>query len=412
MVLSGFLGSLGANALSSHGGSGNWVFKWILFALVISFLTPMFLTLYLSPVHDGEWADVESDLDEQYSRMTGRSPTADMNIWTLKGIYTPFDGEEYGWTEDGWIYGQRVRQESPSQYQASDGYPGSLQVRQAENGIWYYVSVPDSFADVVPAVWDGDRVTNPKEATVYTSVYFDNAHKSDVFFTPGGKTTTAEGYYYEYTGYRYAFGPLSDYNLDVSGRLTEVNASSTSLSLIWYQYSTLSGIAGQLTISGSDTGLAYLTSDDIVRAFNSTTYTSKFDMTFNGVQMHLLIRMDPIRLALLSPAQCYDNGYWSVLVYSDAVAQSMAGAGYSFSIENMIDIVLDIFSFRLDDHYEIGGWEASMVSIFYSLVLYSALLAICLDHPIMYFGVAALSLIQAAIRFLGSGLDVFGGLFG
>lgn len=412
MVLSGFLGSMGANALSGHGGNGNWVHKWVLFALLLSVLTPMLMGLLLSPSHEGEWADVEDDMGTQYQRLTGRSASADMNIWTLKGIYTPFSGGEYGWTEDGWLYGQRVKSESPSQYQESEGYPGSLQVRQAENGIWYYVEAPDAFADVVPAQWDGDKVTNPKEATVYTSVCFDNAHKSDVYFTPGGKTETDEGYYYEYTGYRYAFGPLSDYNMDVSGRLTEVKASSTSLSLIWYQYSTLSGIAGQLTISGSDSGLAYLTSDDIVRAFNSTTYTSKFDMTFNGVQMHLVIRMDPVRLALLSPAQCYDNGYWSVLVYSDAVAASMSGAGYNFSLEDMVGTFLDIFSFRLDDKYDISGWEATLVSLLYSLVLYSVILVICLDHPIMYLGVGLLALIQAAIRFLGSGLDVFGGLFG
>lgn len=50
--------------------------------------------------------------------------------------------------------------------------------------------------------------------------------------------------------------------------------------------------------------------------------TATFDMTFNGgVQMHLVIAIDPYEYSLLGGdiETLYNNGYFSVLVYSDAI---------------------------------------------------------------------------------------------
>lgn len=406
--------------MGEGGGDSEWTFRWVIFAIIVMTLTPLCLSMFLPAQYDDDWADVKNDVEQQYLGMTGMHSTPEQNIWVLKGIYTPYNSEQYGWTDDGWLYGTKVTNYSPSQYQSTEQYPGTLAVKQADNGIWYYTSVPDNFADITLAEWgsggDGqpatNHVTNPKEATVYTSVYFDESHVSNVFFTPSSKTESEGHYYYEYTGYRYSFGPLSDYNIDVSGNITKVNANSTSLSLIWYKYSSLSGISGQLTISGSDSGLSYLTSDDIIRAFNSTTYTSTFDMMFNGVQMHLLIRLDPSRLTMLSVSECYNNGYWSVMVYSDAVADSINSPAYGFDVNNMVKAILAIFQFNMGEEYGIDGWVGFLISMFYTIVFYSVLLVIALKNPMMFIIVALIALIQVVTSFFGSGAGIFGGLFG
>ena len=400
-------GSMLANALSGGGGASEWMHRWMLIGLGILVFTPLLFSLWFPAEYDGEYADIQSDIEEQYLHMTGSYSTPQQNIWTLTGIYTPYNSEKFGWTSDGWLYGTEVREYSPSQYQSTDQFPGTLTVKKADNGIWYYTSVPDNFQGITLAEWDGDKVTNVKEATVYSSIYFDNSHKSDRFFTTTTKTETAQGYYYDYSGYRYTYQPLSNYNIDVSGTITKVDRDTTSLSLIWYRYSTLSGIAGQLTISGSDSGVSYITSDDIIRVFNSANSTAVFDMTFNGVPMHLLIRMDPSRLAWLSVADCYNQGYWNIMVYSDAVAASLSGDTYEFNINTMWQTIVNIFTFNLANEYDIDGWEGFVVSVMFSMVLYSVLLVIAMDHPFVFIIIGLIGLIQTATTFLGSGAGLF-----
>ena len=400
-------GSMLANALSGGGGASEWMHKWMLIGLGILVFTPLLFGLWFPAEYEGEFADVQNDIEEQYLHMTGSYSTPQQNIWTLTGIYTPYNSEKFGWTDDGWLYGTEGKTYSPSQYQSTDQFPGTLTVKKADNGIWYYKSVPNNFQGITLATWDGDKVTNPKEASVYSSIYFDNAHKSDRFFTTTTKTETAQGYYYDYSGYRYTYQPLSNYNIDVSGTITKVDRDTTSLSLIWYQYSTLSGIAGQLTISGSDSGVSYITSDDIIRVFNSANSTAVFDMTFNGVPMHLLIRMDPSRLAWLSVADCYNQGFWNVMVYSDAIAASLSGDTYEFNINTMWDTIVNIFTFNLANEYDIDGWEGFVVSVLFSMVLYSVLLIIAMDHPFVFIIIGLIGLIQAATSFLGSGSGLF-----
>lgn len=135
------------------------------------------------------------------------------------------------------------------------GYPTPLTLIKADNGLWYYLTVPTS-SDGTPLLnnikcaelveegegEDKHEVLKYDGCTVYSMVYFDEAHTSDVFFTPSGKHTDDSGHYwYEYSGYRYSYGPLSDYNITVDGKAKEVKSNSTSLSLIWYKYATTTG---------------------------------------------------------------------------------------------------------------------------------------------------------------------------
>ena len=271
-----------------------------------------------------------------------------------------------------------------------------------------YDQVPDNRNDIVKAEGIAPDLKVDDTTTLYTEVSMCNEHISSIFFTPGGKTTTDRGYYYEYTGYRYAFSPLKTYTASIGGVDTEVEPNSTSLSLIWYQYSTLKGIAGQLTISGSDTGLSYLNADDIVRAFNASTYSSTFDMTFNNIAMHLTIRLDPARVARgMTPADCFNQGYWSVIVSSDAVATSkLNDASYDFNPNNIFDTMIKLFTFRIADDYNIDGWMGTLASLLITMPLYACLLAIGIEYPIVLILAAILGAIQAFTS-IASGWHLF-----
>lgn len=399
---------------SGGGGDSSWLFGWILIASIILLTSPLAMITFLPDRATGDdWSTEVASIEDTYLNMTGSRSTSEMNIWTLKGVYTPYDGNNVGYTEDGWIYGERVVNVSPSQYDASHtaGISNtSLSIRQADNGLWYYTSAPSYRTDIVTAQWGGasnNTVQNPDKATVCSMVVFDEDHVSDTFFTTSSKRTEGSNYYYAFTGYRYVYGPLSDYYINVGGQAVEVKNTSTSLSLIWYKYTTYSGISGQLTISGSDTGLSYLTSDDIIREFNSHNYSSTFDMQFNGVTMHLIIYLDPMYLQSMSVADAYNNGYWSVMVYSDAVASDMVSQTFDLSIENIVSTVIDIFTFNLGERYDVDGWMAFLYSLFFSLIFYSVALVVCLHNGMLLIGLGVLVAIQTIVSVISGG---FGGL--
>ena len=376
---------------NSGGTDTAFVVKTIIFALLLMILVPLFFSLFVPQVDNGEdtrYQDQISQLESEYYLATGRTVTATTETWALTGIYEPFYGSSYGITDDGWIFGARVTNYSPYQYSTD---PDRLDVNfrysvQYRDGLYYYTSVDEK--DKSHSVGD-----------MYTAVAMDNAHTSDIFFTPSGKTTTEKGYYYEYSGYRYAFQPLRPYHTYVGGVDTEVEPNSTSLSLIWYQYSSLNGIAGQLTISGSDTGLSYLSSADILREFNQSTYSSTFDLTFNNVAMHLTIRLDPIRIAEgKSVETCYNQGWWSVIVSSDAiVTSSLNDASYEFNPNNVFDTLIKLLTFRIAEDYDIEGWQGTVASLLVTMPLYASLLALALIFPHSLILVAILGAIQAMV---------------
>lgn len=384
--------------LDSGTTDTGFVVKIIVFALLLMFLVPLFFSLFIPQVDNGEdtkYAEQIQQLEDEYYLSTGRTVTATTETWALTGIYEPFYGSSYGITDDGWIFGARATKYSPAQYTIDQSVSGIKNRYEVEyrDGLYYYTKV-DSTIDKSHNIGD-----------LYTAVAMDNAHVSDVFFTPGGKTTTDKGFYYDYTGYRYAFQPLRPYHTYVGGIVTEVEPNSTSLSLIWYQYSSMNGIAGQLTISGSDTGLSYLSSTDILREFNQSTYSSTFDLTFNNVAMHLTIRLDPIRIAEgKSVEECYNQGWWSVIVSSDAiVTSSLNDASYDFNPNNVFDTLIKLLTFRIAEDYDIEGWQGTIASLLVTMPLYACLMALALIYPQSLILVAILGAIQAIVSLVSGG---------
>lgn len=370
----------------------SYVHGLLTFAIALMFLLPLGINYFIQPedAPDNTYSEYVQELNKGYTDLTGSAPVSE-SVWGLRGIYTPYTGGAYGYTEDGWLYGTKIYEYSPSQYSAG---PASYTVtsRTVENGqvdelpVYEYSSVPQNRTDV-------------EVGDMYTSVAFDVGQKSDIFFTSTGKTEIGNHYYYEYSGYRYSFSPLQDiYGMDNNGDAVPIVANTSSLSLIWYDYYGLSsGISGQLIITGSDSGVSYVTSQDIIRAFDGTTNTARFEMQFNGISCNLYVKMDSYYLAGgMSIEECYNAGYWSVMVTSlSTTVSSYTGTDYSFNIYNVFDTIIDLLTFNLDE-YGFSPLISTVASAVVVVPLYVGLISIGLScYPVLLLA-GALAVFQGA----------------
>ena len=369
------------------GTDNNFSYRMIIFSIAILFLLPTFISIYgASETSTDENID---ELLDGYYEFTGSS-AAQESVWALTGIYTPYSGgSSYGRTDDGWLYGSIVGASatgySPDQYTGSQSYT----VQRGDDGLYRYVVAAG-----------GVTADGHENGDLYTAVSFDVNQKSDIFFTEQNRVDDGSFFYYEYSGYRYAFQPLADYETtDADGNRIPVTANTTSLSLIWYEYYGNSGISGQLILTGSDTGVAYLTAQQIIHAFNNTTSTAKFLMTFNGVDMNIYVRINPYYLSEgYSIEECYNRGYWDLMVTSLSTdVNAYNTTEFSFNVSNIFETVIDLFTFNTAD-YGFSPTMGIIASLVFVVPLYAALISIGITfYPALIFAG-----ILAAIQTLAS----------
>lgn len=376
---------------SGGGGDSNFRFGIVVFAIAILLLMPTFISVFVEKNTGDTAPENLNNILDGYQRFTGTFPTNE-NVWALTGIYTPVgineNGElsnNYAYTPDHWIFGARVGSYSPSQFSGSSAYTVNY-----NDGFYYY---------------SGNTLDGYKTGDLYTSVAMDAAQKSDIFFTPAGKRVSGENWYYEYDGLRYSFQPLSDYYYkNTNGDIMKTTASNTSLSLIWYDYYGNSGISGQLVLSGSDSGVAYLTSSEIVSAFNSANNMAKFRMTFNGNDMNVYIKIKNEYTSIgYSVAECFDLGYWEIMVSSISTSvETYLSTDYSMNVSAVWETMVDLFTFNMDD-YNMSPDMQMICSVTISAVMYAALIAL---FPEIWPIVLIAGVVQAIITFVETGIEI------
>lgn len=391
------------------GDSGSFTFKSIMFALAIILLMPIMISLFVAG------GTVNTDINDPevlkgYEDFTGSEP-AQQSVWVLTGIYTPFGTDEngntntqqYGYTDDGWLYGASIMNYTPSQYApTAQSYTVTRVSHNNDTKVFRYVS--------------DTAYGNHKAGDLYTNVTMDVSKQSKIFFSPDLKQEQDGFFYYDYTGYRYSFAPTSAYRaITADGENIEVVPNTTSLSLIWYSYYTSTGISGQLIISGQDKSVAYLTAAQIISAFDSTTSSATFNMNFMGIEMGIVIRIDATYLANgMSVKDCYENGYWSVMVTSkSADASAYLGSDYAINPANLWQTMVDLFTFNTSQ-YGLTGIMGLVASFLFIAPLYAMLVAICVDRGWqLWVGVGILAAVQAIASFVANvgTWDFLGGLF-
>lgn len=388
------------------GGSPEFTFKLLIMALLVAVLLPMGMSVLAPAAYNGSDPD---EVLEGYARFTGQSADTKVSVWPLTGIYTPFTGGSYdadndktityGYTQDGWLYGTSLYFYTPDQYKGS---AQDYQVYRDDNGVFRYrFDSADYNAELGTGhrgSFDDDLTPRDEPGDLYTDVSFDRTQKSDIFFTESGRQETSDGFFfYDYSGYRMAFQPISNYTaVDQDGNKKPIIATTTSLSLVWYQYYSQSGITGQLVLSGSNGGIAYLNAANILSAFNNNTNTAAFNMVFNGVEMTIYIKIDPMYTSNgYTIKECYDQGWWSIMVTSlSADSSAYLGTDSSMDPMKILETVFNILTFNLDD-YNISPWMGTLVSVVYVLPLYAGLIALCLEYTYLWIMVGILAAIQA-----------------
>lgn len=378
------------------GTSEGFIQGALIFGAIAIFLMPVMISVFMSP--DLSEIDTDplvseetiEDFNTAYTNFTSNGSKKEQP-WALTGIFTPYSGGTYHYTPDGWLYGELITSYSPTQYTGRDAYT----VVRGMNGV---ENTPGNETGVIYTYATNNTMNGNNKGDAYTYVTMDVSQQSDIFFTDQLKRQSGQGFYYEYTGYRYSFQPLeSGYTqyTDADGNkgITKMNATTSSMSLIWYNFATQSGISGQLILSGSDYGVSYLTAADIVSAFSSATNTARFEMTFNGVPMFIYIQIDPSKTYQgVSVEECYNSGYWSIMVSSLSTdPNDYYTSGFSFSPEKILDTAIALLTFNLDE-YDMSPTMRVIASVVFDMVLLTMLLAIGLKNPqvLVIAGIAAL----------------------
>lgn len=351
-----------------------FIYSAVVFAVAVLFLTPTLINFYRTDTTEVEYDETLADLLGDYENFTGAGTNiAQENVWVLSGIYTSYLGGSYSYEDNGWLYGSKIGVSStylPSQYADTSMATCTVQYDEDKN---CYLYTQSSF--------DGHEAGD-----TYTAVTMDVAQQSDIFFTTSGKHTSGGYFWYEYSGYRYEFTPAVEYEMyDESGNIVNVNSSNSGLSLIWYDYlDSANGLSGQLILS-TDYGVAFLTSEDILSAYQSSISTAKFEMVFNGVPINIYIRINPYYISQgMTVEDCWDAGYWEVMVSTNSVSTSTyLSADYSFNIYQIWDTFQDLFTFNTDDY----GFEepyGTIASILMCVPMYALLISVGLTcYPVL-----------------------------
>lgn len=376
------------------GGVSNEAFikKSLIFSITGMVFMAAFMALFLPDV-DKDLDSELADLTAGYYDFTGAKPVSE-EIWGLTGIYTPYgtdsEGKEsasWGTTPDGWVYGSRVTYYEPSQMQGLSPDEGYAVAYDEKQGLYRYVKAGKNLDVSLGTAED------PSAGTLYTAAAMDIAHKSDVFFSPGSKQTDDRGTYYGFSGWRYTFQPLRDYKASDD---LDVTRSTTSLSIVWYEYYGDSGLSGQLMLAG-DQGVSYITKKEIVEAFSSASFSSKFQMKFNGLSINVYIKLNPyaIQFGGYTVEKCYDSGFWSVMVTSPSVTQDTSDFTLqAFSPDRAFDIIAHLLTFSMDG-YGLSGVGATLCSLFFTVSLYTSLIAIGIEEKLVLILTGVLAVIQS-----------------
>lgn len=377
----------------------DFTFKAIIFSMAILLLMPVCINVLVEKDTNGESIyDVSGDLLKGYQQFTGQqNVNVHEELWILNNITTPygvgidqygneFQTTDYFYTPDNWIHSGRVTTYSPAQYQNT---PSEYTVKYDSTHKCYRYDTNG-----------GTTQDGYNDGDLYTSVAMDIDHQSEVFFTPSGKQTIGDKFYYEYTGWMYSFSPSGDYfTVDNNGNPKQVIATSTSLNLIWFNYyGQSSGISGQLVLSGSDSGLGYISSDDIIQAFNSVNSISRFEMEFNGVICWVYVKINPYALSQgMSIEDAYNSGQWSVMITSRSTEVSTYNSTeYKFNVYEIWETFYDLFTFNLDA-YNMSPLMKTFASLTVNVCLYAFLLSVGLYcWPVLLLA-GVVALVQAVV---------------
>ena len=123
-------------------------------------------------------------------------------------------------------------------------------------------------------------------------------------------------------------------------------------------------------------------------------------MVFNGgIIIDVHIRIDPYYLETRTVQECYDEGYWSIMLTSESAdADAYTGTDFNLNPMRVLETAVDLFTFDYSD-YNIEGWMGILMSIIFVLPLYAMLLTLCLEYAYLWILMGIFAAIQSISLF-------------
>lgn len=370
------------------GGDDSMLLKIALFGIVMSVMSTCLVSLFIQGSSDYDYETIQNYRND-LTTYTGGMLTND-TPWVLTGVYTPFNPNEV--TDpaqipshidpDGWLYGQKIDTYSEigkaadikldktqkSNQLLSVGERANYEYRNGK--AWY--NGGNEWGISIPG---GVEIANyyKKWSNFLFDTDFDTENTGYIM-----ANVTANNW--NYSGYRYTFDPTLPFKSGTS-------AKDGTLSIVWYDTGTDTGISGGLQIYGNGRSgsvndqvlLAHYSAYDIVATYQSANgYAQTYDFDFGGVHLNLSVRFDPLTFNQYpSLIDAWNAGAWTMAI-------SSVSAGNFFDVENsnafslttggVFDTFIQIFTFQYP-HFD-NDWVDLIMWLLVGLPFSIALLCI------------------------------------
>lgn len=335
--------------MASSGDADSLLVKVAVFGITMAIMATCMITWYASGTGDYDYDTINAYRNDLVA-FSGGALVND-TPWVLTGVYTPFipsqvpdEDIKYHIDPDGWLFGSQITTYADIGNSADihlDKNKKSNQLLSVGNPYSYRYQNGKEW-------WNGGNdygivVIDPTVVKFFGDLIGQDTSDTGYEYVSGSANN------WNYTGYRYTFDPTLPFAQGSSSK-------DGTLSIVWYDTGTDTGISGGLEVYGSGTQgnqvkLAHYSATDIIAAYQSSDgYAQVYDFDFQGIHLNLSVRFDPTvysKYATLRDA--WDDGAWSIAV-------SSASAGNFFDVENsnafnvtagtMFDTFIDIYTFQ------------------------------------------------------------------
>lgn len=333
-------------------GDASTLTKIAVFCIGFSMVATMICAIYDSGTSDYDY-DTIRYYQSQLTEYTGGN-LVNETPWVLQAVYTPFIPGDYGADienhidPNGWLYGSEITDYpylNESVHIKLDKDQTSNQKLSYHDYDWEYLAGEKGWRKA------GEFVVQDVFHVDFDSFLRGLNYLTDDAVGDGYKYNSGIANNWNYTGYRYVFDPTLPFSSGTSSK-------DGSLSIVWYDTGTESGLSGGLQIykngrdpsHADDVLLAEYTSTDLIAGYQASNgFATTYDFNFDGIILHLSIQFSPlVATDYASLRAAWDAGDWDMSISSPS-------AGNFFDVENstafvdsagsMLDTFIQIYTF-------------------------------------------------------------------
>lgn len=335
-------------------GDDATLIKVAVFGITMSIMATCMVAWYAAGSPDYDY-DTINAYRNQLTDFTGGALVND-TPWVLTHVYTPFDPRYVDDEDvpdhidsDGWLYGREVTTYADLNKSADIHLD-----KDKKSSTLLTVGDPYSYRYQDGKEWwnggndFGITIMDPAVVKFFGDVFNQDTSDTGYIYRSGSANN------WSYQGYRYTFDPTLPFSNGASSK-------DGTLSVVWYDTGSDTGISGALEVYGSQNNntvlLAHYSASDIIAAYQSNDgYAQVYDFDFNGTHLNLSVRFNPNVFATYGSLwAAWNDGAWSMAI-------SSASAGNFFDVENsnaftitagsMFDTFVQIYTFdypKFDD---------------------------------------------------------------